>query len=379
MITPKCQHGLVNRAHQIHGARSIPACAGEPGGGATRDKIQGVYPRVCGGTTPWSRLCSRPIGLSPRVRGNPPLGLAFAGQQGSIPACAGEPGPIQVVMGFDQVYPRVCGGTIAAHRRHYSAEGLSPRVRGNQLNLVGTLRQVRSIPACAGEPIPASLLAQHAAVYPRVCGGTLSGPVPCYPAQGLSPRVRGNRPFAARVSGQRRSIPACAEEPRGCQSCAAVVQVYPRVCGGTETGSPVHCVARCLSPRVRRNRCHHLRGKVPQRSISACAGEPQSSGGNWPARGVYPRVCGGTRGGLGGADAGRGLSPRVRGNRWPSTAPSSRWRSIPACAGEPGVLCHPGRGTWVYPRVCGGTRRTLPPRAQLCTSRSIPACAGEPG
>ena len=319
-----------------------------------------------------------------------------------------------------RVYPRVCGGTIAAHRRHYSAEGLSPRVRGNQLNLVGTLRQVRSIPACAGEPIPASLLAQHAAVYPRVCGGTLSGPVPCYPAQGLSPRVRGNRPFAARVSGQRRSIPACAEEPRGCQSCAAVVQVYPRVCGGTETGSPVHCVARCLSPRVRRNRCHHLRGKVPQRSISACAGEPQSSGGNWPARGsipacagepeadlaaltldgVYPRVCGGTGVAYLAHSCGRGLSPRVRGNPVRPGRCDVQPGSIPACAGEPdfGDAFGDAFGdvTEVYPRVCGGTdlgsaqrkRYTgLSPRVRgnlggpdinRAFARSIPACAGEP-
>ena len=113
-LSPRVRGNLVNRAHQIHGARSIPACAGEPGGGATRDKIQGVYPRVCGGTTPWSRLCSRPIGLSPRVRGNPPLGLAFAGQQGSIPACAGEPFFCCPSICRCRVYPRVCGGTSAS-------------------------------------------------------------------------------------------------------------------------------------------------------------------------------------------------------------------------------------------------------------------------
>ena len=53
-----------------------------------------------------------------------------------------------------RVYPRVCGGT--AHQRALIdlVRGLSPRVRGNHVHLEELRGEVRSIPACAGEPDP---------------------------------------------------------------------------------------------------------------------------------------------------------------------------------------------------------------------------------
>ena len=52
------------------------------------------------------------------------------------------------------------------------AQGLSPRVRGNQGDGVKVGVVVRSIPACAGEPRAAAYGIFGATVYPRVCGGT---------------------------------------------------------------------------------------------------------------------------------------------------------------------------------------------------------------
>ena len=57
-----------------------------------------------------------------------------------------------------------------------------------------------------------------------------------------------------------------------------------------------------------------------------------------------------------------GLSPRVRGNRKAVASTTCTCGSIPACAGEPRPGCGPGSGTWVYPRVCGGTRSAATPR-----------------
>ena len=69
-----------------------------------------------------------------------------------------------------------------------------------------------SIPACAGEPSISARRSTHEAVYPRVCGGTISDPVLKSSGPGLSPRVRGN-PFAcANGAILMRSIPACAGE-----------------------------------------------------------------------------------------------------------------------------------------------------------------------
>ena len=73
------------------------------------------------------------------------------------------------------------------------------------------------------------------------------------------------------------------------------------------------------------------------------------------AAAVYPRVCGGTRGSLANHPQRWGLSPRVRGNRYAAAAHAVFLRSIPACAGEPGIVKR-GQTLWkVYPRVCGGT------------------------
>ena len=91
-----------------------------------------VYPRVCGGT---ERRLLMPIGkqgLSPRVRGNPMLPIAAAVYPGSIPACAGEPQWYASSKTCSEVYPRVCGGTLAAFPNPRYLQGLSPRVRGNR-------------------------------------------------------------------------------------------------------------------------------------------------------------------------------------------------------------------------------------------------------
>ena len=151
---------------------SIPACAGEPPVATPSSVRQPVYPRVCGGTR---RFAGQPVlvrGLSPRVRGNRRVRPATRAGQGSIPACAGEPLIPSISQHKAGVYPRVCGGTSEIVRRALMPVGLSPRVRGNPpfLSLSHPCR--RSIPACAGEPTSAPPWMAICGVYPRVCGGT---------------------------------------------------------------------------------------------------------------------------------------------------------------------------------------------------------------
>ena len=111
---------------------------------------------------------------------------------GSIPACAGEPScPLRGAT-LSGVYPRVCGGTAARSRNDTIFEGLSPRVRGNPYRAVQPNNKKRSIPACAGEPEDEIVSIVVEWVYPRVCGGTPVDGVALLPPGGLSPRVRGN-------------------------------------------------------------------------------------------------------------------------------------------------------------------------------------------
>ena len=147
------------------------------------------------------------------MRGNPsPRPLAFSGRR-SIPACAGEPQQDAALPHASRVYPRVCGGTISRSQGGLSARGLSPRVRGNPIKGWVDRQHERSIPACAGEPVYALLLPSALQVYPRVCGGTQFFAVVGHWSIGLSPRVRGNPLSDDFRRHTERSIPACAGEP----------------------------------------------------------------------------------------------------------------------------------------------------------------------
>ena len=195
--------------------RSIPACAGEPRGttgGICRTR---VYPRLCGGTRRRPERGFGPGGLSPPVRGNHGLPKGWPMRWRSIPACAGEPTHGGRVGGGAAVYPRLCGGTKAAAIAVDKVDGLSPPVRGNLARMVSAICFPGSIPACAGEP-PSKRAARPAlSVYPRLCGGTAGGMLSGTRGRGLSPPVRGNLVAAERDPADRRSIPACAGEPRG--------------------------------------------------------------------------------------------------------------------------------------------------------------------
>ena len=221
-----------------------------------------------------------------------------------------------------KVYPRVCGGTpVTAPSRRFAA-GLSPRVRGNPQALDAHVARLRSIPACAGEPMSARRFNWLQTVYPRVCGGTGRRPVSPPPGTGLSPRVRGNPGLQLLAVAFLGSIPACAGEPRPGERIRVPLEVYPRVCGGTILSNHAKGRAFGLSPRVRGNPGRRPRGAPGDGSIPACAGEPDGASPP-PARPpVYPRVCGGTgfRGSVWFLSG--GLSPRVRGNRVAGTGES---------------------------------------------------------
>ena len=213
-------------------------------------------------------------GLSPRVRGNRRRSRWRGAFARSIPACAGEPARLKQVVRPPRVYPRVCGGTKRSSVSNGRLQGLSPRVRGNRE--WGSFRRCvsGSIPACAGEPTPASSGHSSSTVYPRVCGGTLCLGVRRGDQGGLSPRVRGNLRGRDEAATGERSIPACAGEPRTWPSQTCLSTVYPRVCGGTQGPRMVASKDEGLSPRVRGNHSGRAWLEVGPGSIPACAGEP---------------------------------------------------------------------------------------------------------
>ena len=151
---------------------------------------------------------------------------------------------------MSRVYPRVCGGATRPFRRARHEPGLFPRVRGSRVSIRATISSwglsprvrgspasfapcglgVRSIPACAGEPLNAGGVETVAWVYPRVCGGAVPPAEPTGYILGLSPRVRGSPMPEMRLTVHPGSIPAC---------------------GGAPNSSPRRYRGPGLSPRVR--------------------------------------------------------------------------------------------------------------------------------
>ena len=232
-LSPRVRGNPAARCGSPSSSRSIPACAGEPCICSGGDCLTRVYPRVCGGTPQRRKYRRRLQGLSPRVRGNPWPARWQAMVYWSIPACAGEPSPPPGQSQLPSVYPRVCGGTGGCGTGDCVPVGLSPRVRGNPSAAPPPSASPGSIPACAGEPAAQNLHRPEARVYPRVCGGTPHPRPPAPQQPGLSPRVRGNPQVLHRNILRLRSIPACAEEPRTPWRRKRWARVYPRVCGGT--------------------------------------------------------------------------------------------------------------------------------------------------
>ena len=273
-LSPRVRGNRIQGRSYGGDCRSIPACAGEPPGSAYSESSIEVYPRVCGGTQAQESQADREEGLSPRVRGNPAGSPDFSEWPGSIPACAGEPSASLHLLDFVAVYPRVCGGTPSSHSRSMRMSGLSPRVRGNRTRHgLGAVPR-RSIPACAGEPCLKAHSVRSQKVYPRVCGGTRGTSNDQSNHHGLSPRVRGNLLPVRSMLVLLRSIPACAGEPVGGRPVYSPIPVYPRVCGGT-VGFWIDCRHLFgLSPRVRGNLRQYRLRHLLLRSIPACAGEP---------------------------------------------------------------------------------------------------------
>ena len=228
-------------------------------------------------------------------------------QEGSIPACAGEPQPCGrcPFCGSKGLSPRVRGNRRVAWPEidRPGQKGLSPRVRGNPRlgrHISNSYRHGRSIPACAGEPI---VVIRATKVYPRVCGGTNTALKAV--SNWVYPRVCGGTTLALEAPRARfhirkgRSIPACAGEPR--------------TFGNRDR---LHAASPGLSPRVRGNPIFPLHySAFSARSIPACAGEPSSVQIRQALLGSIPACAG---------------------------EPGSWWRlctsedgSIPACAGEP--------------------------------------------
>ena len=233
--SPRARGRLLDSLFLANGVGSIPACAGETSerpGTATRDR---VHPRVRGGDR---RLLSRswkPDGPSPRARGRRTNTWVNLHAHRSIPACAGETHDARGFLADEMVHPRVRGGDEYRTLMQRHEGGPSPRARGRPSPGVRHPGIPGSIPACAGETLVRTLGQVLAWVHPRVRGGDAGIAGAGLALQGPSPRARGRHPIDDAPRRIRRSIPACAGETRPSSILGRCRGVHPRVRGGDST------------------------------------------------------------------------------------------------------------------------------------------------
>ena len=167
--------GIHRRPLVVADARgSIPAYAGDPFVLPDVAKYEPVYPRLRGGSTGRGTRTTSPHGLSPPTRGIPAGAIDGGGSDRSIPAYAGDPIPTQASRTPSTVYPRLRGGSQRGRYGVGSVLGLSPPTRGIRRYAAPRCRRSGSIPAYAGDPSCIGIVIASAEVYPRLRGGSAS-------------------------------------------------------------------------------------------------------------------------------------------------------------------------------------------------------------
>ena len=191
------------------------------------------------------------------------------------------------------LHPRVCGEHAAVMGDGSSAAGSSPRVRGTYDRRAYPPKQVRFIPACAGNIYNLNQQLTNEPVHPRVCGEHKPVRAAAIYRSGSSPRVRGTSERAEIDDLEIRFIPACAGN----------------------IGSSVFVLAGLAgsSPRVRGTFIPADHNRPLRRFIPACAGNIGRRVASQRICAVHPRVCGEHGARCAGRRFNGGSSPRVRG------------------------------------------------------------------
>ena len=252
------------------------------------------------------------------------------------------------------VHPRLCGEHDIASIGSFTETGSSPPVRGTPSaachasrtssvhpRLCGEHGNIcpsipilpRFIPACAGNTSISASISSASAVHPRLCG-----------------EHNGRRSLTNLLW---RFIPACAGNTWRLDGRNRLKSVHPRLCGEHGDVSSLDVILNGSSPPVRGTQHHEPVTLCYCRFIPACAGNTAGLPG-LPARpSVHPRLCGEHTRHRSRVRTLTGSSPPVRGTHYSVGGEGTRYRFIPACAGNTGIRTGPTTGSSVHPRLCG--------------------------
>ena len=173
-----------------------------------------VDPRSRGGDTTYGAGDGTTTGRSPLTRGRLRHRLGLFLCRGSIPAHAGETVPALPHQEGVRVDPRSRGGDPTSRDGHTARAGRSPLTRGRHDPLAFIMASARSIPAHAGETSSAPAVVLTDRVDPRSRGGDSGVPDLVSRTRGRSPLTRGRLVVVRAVVTAVGSIPAHAGETR---------------------------------------------------------------------------------------------------------------------------------------------------------------------
>ena len=314
--------------------RFIPAQAGNTSITAPVNLRPPVHPRA--GGEHWDARVNyvHPAGSSPRRRGTPSASRALSMIGRFIPAQAGNTRDSTVIISLPPVHPRA-GGEHTLPVNHFRAViGSSPRRRGTRPVRRHVLRQLRFIPAQAGNTTLVDFVASHQAVHPRAGGEhDITNEINQIPI-GSSPRRRGTPWSSEYRPPGRRFIPAQAGNTWAPRADRAASPVHPRAGGehfGLLTASDGGFGS---SPRRRGTPKNQMRDHMLSRFIPAQAGNTSRWLCRCPNAPVHPRAGGEHSSAKSTSVIGHGSSPRRRGTRQITGTTKHNTRFIPAQAGN---------------------------------------------
>ena len=202
--TPDCVH-----FSQLH-AGIIPACAGNTRSFPCRSRGLWDHPRLRGEHPKTDNLGRMGNGSSPLARGTPRGRSGATPSWGIIPACAGNTLNASLTGMWLRDHPRLRGEHWMANSRLASCAGSSPLARGTHGVVVEDGRDLRIIPACAGNTTYKARPRTSTEDHPRL-RGEHSVTVPSHSSSsGSSPLARGTRGWPESSWSGPWIIPACA-------------------------------------------------------------------------------------------------------------------------------------------------------------------------
>ena len=293
-----------------------------------------VYPRWRGEHTVISLPLGDRNGLSPLARGTRNSLRIRQQKYRFIPAGAGNTALLCRSRSVPTVYPRWRGEHGNRSLNSTPASGLSPLARGTHLSPYEFYAPSRFIPAGAGNTASHSIRWFSMTVYPRWRGEHVTWRRPAIDFSGLSPLARGTLEPVFRSARNVRFIPAGAGNTVRIGFENLYAPVYPRWRGEHKSGSVAYKIYPGLSPLARGT---HTDGDVSaegDRFIPAGAGNTGTGPQTCQRRAVYPRWRGEHLNDLISSTAVPGLSPLARGTLRDPLANVHIDRFIPAGAGN---------------------------------------------